>query len=79
MTAIDTTTSQGQLHLRAELDRRKLRLQRDSDGTYRLEQWRYGSITESGRECITPIPHWATIATFPNLAAVATGLGDIDT
>jgi hypothetical protein len=75
---IDTTTSHGQLQLRAELDRRSLRLQRDPDGIYRLEHQRYGTITSPGRECVTPFRHWATIATFPNLAAVASGLGDLD-
>jgi hypothetical protein len=82
MTAIDTTTSQGQLQLRAELERRKLRLQRDPDGTYRLEQWRIGSITRDsaspGRKRVTPYHRWATVATFPNLAAVGAGFDDIE-
>jgi hypothetical protein len=78
MTTIDTTTSQGQLHLRTELERRKLRLQRDLDG-YRIERWGIHSRTKlsaSGTKVQSPIHRWTTVATVDNLAAVATSLED---
>jgi hypothetical protein len=79
MTVIDITTTEGQRHLLGEVKRRKLRLQRDPDGTYRLEQWLYGSITRersSGGKRVTPFHHWKTIAEFPSLSTLAAAITD---